>query len=86
MEWFSRKTSIAGTPNFQLDTRSSGSRRNLDYILIRRTLTPLTYSRGAGRQGGSNLAPADGVFVPRGTRRLSRPGYMDTLRESGGGP
>jgi hypothetical protein len=28
-----------GYPNFQLDTCSSGSRRNLDYLLIRLTLT-----------------------------------------------
>ena len=28
----------SGYPNFQLDTRSSGSRRSLDYLRIRRTL------------------------------------------------
>jgi hypothetical protein len=28
----------SGYSNFQLDTRSSGSRRNLDYLLSRRTL------------------------------------------------
>ena len=49
MVW--RENIDSGYPNFQLDTRSSGSRRNLGYILIRRTLTPLTYSKGAGRQG-----------------------------------
>jgi hypothetical protein len=26
-------------PNFQLDTRDSGSRRNLDYLLSHRTLS-----------------------------------------------
>ena len=84
MEWFSENID-SGYSNFQLDSRSSGSRRNLDYILIRRTLTPLTYSKGAGRQGGSNLAPADGGFCS--ARPLAvYPGYMDTLRESGGGP
>ena len=29
----------SGQSNFQLDTRSSGSRRNMDYLLIRRTLS-----------------------------------------------
>jgi hypothetical protein len=29
----------SGYSSFQLDTRSSGSRRNLDYLLIRRTLS-----------------------------------------------
>jgi hypothetical protein len=40
MEWFSRKTSIAGTQisNWIL-VLASGSRRNLDYLLIRRTLS-----------------------------------------------
>ena len=33
MVW--RENIDSGYPNFQLDTRSSGSRRNLDYLLIR---------------------------------------------------
>jgi len=37
MEWFSRKK---WQSSFQLDTRSSGSRRNLDYLLIGRALSP----------------------------------------------
>src|SRR5580692_4473163 len=49
MVW--RENIDSGYPNSQLDTGSSGSLRNLDYLLIRRTLTPLTYSKGAGRQG-----------------------------------
>ena len=28
----------SGYPNFQLDTRSSGSHRGLDYLLVRRTV------------------------------------------------
>jgi hypothetical protein len=60
MVW--RENIDSGCPNFQLDTGPSGSRRNLDYLPIRRTLTPLTYSKGAGRQWCSNnLAPAEGV-------------------------
>ena len=34
MEWFSQKTSIAGIQNFQLDTRSGGYSRDLDYLLV----------------------------------------------------
>jgi hypothetical protein len=34
-----RENIDSGYPNFQLDTCSSGSRRNLDYLLTRRTLT-----------------------------------------------
>ncbi len=34
MEWFSQKTSIAGIQNFQLDARSGGYYRNLDYLLV----------------------------------------------------
>jgi hypothetical protein len=34
-----RENIDSGYPNFQLDTRDSGSRRNLDYLFIRRTLS-----------------------------------------------
>ena len=34
-----RENIDSGYPNFQLDTYSSGSRRNVDYLLIRRILT-----------------------------------------------
>jgi len=71
MEWFSRKTSIAGTQisNWIL-VLASGSRPNLGYILIRRTLTPLTYSKGAGAEG-----PRTGVagLLVRDTHRLVAP-------------
>ena len=34
-----RENIDSGYRDFQLDTRDSGSRRNLDYLLIRRTLS-----------------------------------------------
>ena len=40
-----RENIDSGYPNFQLDTRSSGSRRDLDYLLIRRTLSSPSRAR-----------------------------------------
>jgi len=48
MEWFSQKTSIAGTQIFQLDTRSSGSRRDLDYLFRNVTAAASTYAVAHG--------------------------------------
>jgi hypothetical protein len=44
-------------PNFQLDTRSSGSHRSLDYLLIRCTL------KEWGRMSNSKRAPLPWVAL-----------------------
>jgi hypothetical protein len=60
-----RENIDSGYPNLQLDTRSSGSRRNLDYLLIRRTLT-IAPRTGASPRGCQQFfrSPADLTAQP----------------------
>jgi hypothetical protein len=51
MVW--RENIDSGYPNFQLDTRPSGSRGDLDYLLIRRTLS----GRGSSARGDDAVEP-----------------------------
>jgi len=46
-----------GYPNFQLGTRDSGSRRNLDYLLSRRTLSS-PWGRSGNATRPRSKAPA----------------------------